>query len=140
MVQAARPPIWTRAYVLLCVAVFLAYAQMALLVPTIPLYVVHLGHSAFLAGVVLMSFSLPSFSLRPLVGYLADSWSAAGVLALGALLIAAGCSIYMIPSFGAVFVASATRGLGWAGLNTGGYTMLAHLAPPARRGEAAGYY
>ncbi|HTE85925.1 MAG TPA: MFS transporter [Dehalococcoidia bacterium] len=140
MVEAARPPIWTRAYVLLCLAVFLSYAQMALLVPTIPLYVVHLGHSAFLAGIVLMSFSLPSFSLRPLVGSLADSWSAAGVLTLGSLLIAAGSSIYMVRAFAAVFVASAARGLGWAGLNTGGYTVLAHLAPAARRGEAAGYY
>jgi MFS family permease len=113
---------------------------MALLVPTIPLYVVHLGHSPFLAGVVLMSFSLPSFSLRPLVGFLADSWSAAGVLVLGALLIAAGSSLYTVPIFLAVFVASGARGLGWAGLNTGGYTVLAHLAPPSRRGEAAGYY
>jgi MFS family permease len=126
--------------VLLCLAVFLSYAQYALLVPTIPLYVVHIGHSAFIAGIVLMAFSLPSFSLRPLVGFLADSWSAVGSMTIGALLIASGSSIYLIPAFAAVFAGSATRGLGWAGLNTGGYTILAHLAPPSRRGEAAGYY
>ena len=140
MATTARPSIWTTAYSFLCSSVFLSYAQMALLVPTIPLYVVHLGHSPFLAGIVLLSFSLPSFSLRPFVGFLADRWSAAGVLALGALLIAAGSSVYTIPAFWAVFVASAVRGLGWAGVNTGGYTVLAHLAPPSRRGEAAGYY
>jgi MFS family permease len=138
--RAARPPIWTRAYVLLCLVAFLSYAQYALLVPTIPLYVVHIGHTAFVAGIVLMAFSLPSFSLRPLVGFLADSWSAIGVMTIGALLIAAGSSVYLIPAFAAVFAASATRGLGWAGLNTGGYTILAHLAPSQRRGEAAGYY
>jgi MFS family permease len=140
VVGKSRPPIWTRAYILLCLAAFLSYAQYALLVPTIPLYVVHLGHSAVVAGIVLLSFSLPSFSLRPLVGYLADSWHAVGVLTLGAVLIAAGSSVYMIPAFVAVFAGSAVRGLGWAGLNTGGYTVLAHLAPPSRRGEAAGYY
>jgi MFS family permease len=140
MIKTARPPIWTSAYLLLCAAVFLSYAQMALLVPTIPLYVVHLGHTPFLAGIVLMAFSLPSFSLRPFVGYLADRWSAIGVLGLGALLIAAGSSLYTLPAFWTVFMASATRGLGWAGLNTGGYTVLAHITPPTRRGEASGYY
>jgi len=111
-----------------------------MLLVTIPLYVVHLGHSAFLAGIVLLAFSLPSFSLRPLVGLWADSWSAVGVLALGALLISTGSALYLVPVFAIVFVASIIRGLGWAGLNTGGYTILAHLVPPQRRGEASGYY
>jgi hypothetical protein len=32
------------------------------------------------------------------------------------------------------------RGIGWAGLNTGGYVVLALTAPVMRRGEASGYY
>src|SRR6188508_2255791 len=39
-----------------------------------------------------------------------------------------------------VFIASMVRGLGWAGLNTGGYTVLATASPASRRGEASGYY
>jgi MFS family permease len=39
-----------------------------------------------------------------------------------------------------VFLGGFVRGLGWAGVNTGGYTVLATTAPPERRGEAAGYY
>jgi MFS family permease len=111
-----------------------------MLVVIIPLYVVHLGGSALLAGVVLLTFSLPSFSLRPFIGLWADRWSAVGVLSAGALLIAVSSLIYAVPAFWAVFLASAARGLGWAGLMTGGYTVLAHLAPSQRRGEAAGYY
>jgi MFS family permease len=140
MTRPRLPPTWTRAYGLLCSAVFLSYAHYSMLLVTIPLYVVHLGHSAFLAGIVLLAFSLPSFSLRPLVGLWADSWSAIGVLVIGALLISAGSALYLLPAFAAVFIASILRGLGWAGLNTGGYTVLAHLAPAQRRGEAAGYY
>ncbi len=140
MVTAARPPIWTRAYVLLCSSVFLGIAQYSMLLVIIPLYVVYLGGSAFIAGVVLLTFSLPSFSLRPFVGLWADRWSAIGVLVAGGLLIAASNLLYAVPAFWAVFAASAARGLGWAGLMTGGYTVLAHLAPVQRRGEAAGYY
>jgi MFS family permease len=39
-----------------------------------------------------------------------------------------------------VFVAGAVRGLGWGGVNIGGYTVLATVAPPQRRAEAAAYY
>jgi MFS family permease len=120
--------------------VFLGIAQYSMLLVIIPLYVVHLGGSAFIAGVVLLTFNLPSFSLRPFVGLWADRWSAIGVLALGAILIAVSSTIYAVPAYWAIFLASAARGLGWAGLMTGGYTVLAHLAPAQRRGEAAGYY
>src|SRR3989337_3942118 len=40
----------------------------------------------------------------------------------------------------AVMLANALRGLGWAGLNTGGYSLLALTAPETRRGEASGLY
>jgi MFS family permease len=140
MTTSVRPPIWTRAYTLLCSAVFLSQAQYSILIVVIPLYVDHLGHSAFLAGLVLLAFSLPSFSLRPFIGYWADSWSTVGVLSLGALLLSASSLIYLIPSFAVLFLASAARGIGWAGLMTGGYTLLAHMTPPTRRGEASGYY
>lgn len=137
----AKPaPIWTRAYTLLVSSVFLSYAHSAMLFVVIPLYVDHLGHSAFVAGLALLAFSLPSFSLRPFIGAWADSWSAVGVLILGALVVGLSGLGYLIPSFVAVFVFSATRGLGWAGLNTGGYTLVAQMTPPTRRAEASGYY
>ena len=37
-------------------------------------------------------------------------------------------------------LANGLRGIGWAGLNTGGYSLLARTAPETRRGEASGYY
>lgn len=140
MLPGAHQPIWTRAYTLLCGAVFLAFAQYALLLPAIALYVTERGGSGVLAGLVLLAFSIPSFSVRPLVGQWADSGRAVLVLTLGTLLLGAGCLLYLIPSLAMLFVASAVRGFGWAGLNTGGYTLLARSAPPERRGEASGYY
>jgi MFS family permease len=83
---------------------------------------------------------VPSFTVRPAVGRLADRWSAVGVLAVGLVLLSAGSALFLVPFLAMIFAGGFVRGLGWAGLNTGGYTTLAGIAPTARRGEAAGYY
>jgi MFS family permease len=44
------------------------------------------------------------------------------------------------PVVEATMLANGLRGIGWAGLNAGGYTLLASSAPEAKRGEASGYY
>lgn len=130
----------TRPFVLLCLAMFLGYANQWVMTPIIPLYVDDKGGSAFVAGLALLAFSIPSFTVRPLVGGVADQWNAAGVLAIGLLLLATGSLLFLVPFLAMVFVGGVVRGLGWAGLNTGGYTTLATAAPAHRRGEAAGYY
>jgi MFS family permease len=119
---------------------FLGYANQWIITPAIPLYVDDMGGSAFVAGLALLAFSLPSFTVRPFVGRMADRWSAAGVLAVGLMLLAIGSVLFLVPLLAMLFVANMIRGMGWAGLNTGGYTVLAMAAPAERRGEAAGYY
>ena len=134
------PSLATRPFVLLCVAMFLGYANQWVLTPVIPLYVQDLGGSAFVAGLVLLAFAVPSFAIRPLVGHLADRWSRAGVFALGLTILGAGSLLCLMPLVAMLFLGNVARGIGWAGLNVGGYTVLATAAPAARRGEASGYY
>ncbi len=110
------------------------------MVPAIPLYVDYLGGSAFLAGMALLAFSIPTIAVRPFLGRLADRWSARWVLVGGLILSATGSLLFLFPTLIMVFVAGAVRGLGWAGVNIGGYTALAAAAPPHRRAEAAAYY
>jgi MFS family permease len=138
--KACPLSLFTRPFVLLCLAMFLGYANQWIFMPAIPLYVDSLGGSAFVAGLALLAFSVPSFTVRPFVGRVADRWNAAGVLAIGLALLAAGSLVLLVPFLAMVFVAGVVRGLGWAGLNIGGYVTLATAAPPQRRGEAAGWY
>lgn len=130
----------TRPFILLIIATTLAYGNQWVLTPVIPLYVQDLGGSAFVAGLVLLSFAVPSFSVRPLVGRIADRWSAAGVLAIGLAMLGAATLLLLVPMLLMVFIGNILRGLAWAGVNTGGYTTLAIVSPPDRRGEAAGYF
>jgi hypothetical protein len=60
--------LFTRPFVLLCLAMFLGYANQWMFMPAIPLYVDSLGGSAFVAGLALLAFSVPSFTVRPFVG------------------------------------------------------------------------
>jgi MFS family permease len=118
----------------------LGFAHQAVLTPTVPLYVDDKGGSALLAGLALLSFSVPSVIVRPWLGRFSDTVNPAWVLAVGLVLLVAGGLIFLIPYLAMVFIASIIRGLGWAGLNTGGYTTLATASPASRRGEASGYY
>jgi MFS family permease len=137
---SARDSIWTLDFAFLCLAQLLGYASHSLLTPAFPLWVTQLGGSPFVVGLVLASFAVTSVLFRPMIGYWADAWSEAGVLISGLLLHGASILLCFIPAIEATALANALRGVAWAGLNTGGYTLLALSAPPDRRGEASGYY
>jgi len=125
---------------LLCAAQFLGYAQNAMLAPILPLYVIQLGGSPFIVGLVLACFAVTSVLVRPLVGHWADRWSEAGVMIAGLLFQGASIVLCLLPWVGTTMLANGLRGIGWGGLNTGGYSLLAHIAPESRRGEASGLY
>jgi MFS family permease len=140
MTQTKPESLWTRAFALLCLASFLGYAQHFVLQPTFPLYITHLGGSPFIVGLVIASFGVTSVISRPIIGYWADRWSVTGVMILGLLTQTLGNLICFMPLAGATMAANGLRGIGWSGMNTGGYTLLATAAPADRRGEASGYY
>ena len=140
MPTANPKSIWTPAFALLCLAQLLGYAQHSILTPTFPLYVTQLGGSPFVVGLVLACFAVTSVIVRPIVGHWADRWNEAGVMISGLLFLGVSILLCLIPLVGATMLANGLRGIGWAGLNAGGYTLLASSAPEAKRGEAAGYY
>ncbi len=140
MAHQRLDPIWTRAFALLCLAQILGYSQHAMLAPVLPLYVTQLGGSPFTVGLVLASFAVSSVIVRPVVGHWADRWSEAGVMISGLLFQGATIFLCFLPLVEAAVAANGLRGIGWAGLNTGGYSLLALTAPASRRGEASGLY
>ncbi len=132
--------IWTPTFALLCLAQFLGYAPHQMLTPAFPLYVARLGGTPFVVGLVIASFAVTSVIFRPIIGYWADRWNEAGVLVSGLLFQAASILLCLVPMVEATMLANGLRGIGWAGFNTAGYSLLALSAPAKRRGEASGYY
>ncbi|MSP38248.1 MAG: MFS transporter [Deltaproteobacteria bacterium] len=132
--------IWTKTFLLLCAAQLLGYAQHFMLAPVLPLYVTQLGGSPFVVGIVLSCFAITSVLVRPLAGGWADRRSESLVMIAGLLFQAVSVFPCFIPLIPAAALANGARGVGWAGLNTGGYSLLARIAPAARRGAASGLY
>ena len=99
-----------------------------------------LGGSPFIVGLTISSFAATSVIARPFIGYWSDRWSECGVLGFGLMMLAVSMVLCFFPFVSAVLLANALRGIGWAGVNAGGYALLARIAPEARRGEASGYY
>jgi MFS family permease len=133
-------PLWTKTFVLLCAAQLLGYAQHFMLAPVLPLYLTQLGGSPSVVGIVLACFAVASVMVRPVVGHWADRWSESGVMIAGLLFQAASIFLCFIPFIPAAALANGLRGIGWAGLNTGGYSLLALIAPQSKRGAASGLY
>ena len=136
----ARPPVRTRAFVLLCMAAFLGATHSSLLTPVLPLFIHERGGSPVFVGVVVAAFSVPSVVLRPFLGRVVDTWSARGVLALGSLAMGLVSLGYLVYNAAILLAVRGVHGVAWAGYNTGVNVVLARIAPAERRGEAVGYY
>ena len=132
--------IWSKTFMLLCAAQLLGYAQHFMLAPVLPLYLTKLGGSPFVVGVVLACFAITSVAVRPVVGHWADRRSESHVMISGLLFQAISIFFCFIPFIPATALANGLRGIGWAGLNTGGYSLLARIAPESKRGAASGLY
>jgi MFS family permease len=140
MAQPRSDTIWTKTFILLCTAQLLGYAQHFMLAPVLPLYLTQMGGSPSVVGVVLACFAISSVVVRPMVGHWADSRSECLVMIAGLLFQAGAIFFCFIPFIPAAALANGLRGVGWAGLNTGGYSLLALIAPQAKRGAASGMY
>ena len=140
MPDQARPSFWTRTFILLSASQFLAYGHHAVLTPTLPLYLDHLGSTPFMVGLLLACFSATSVVIRPLVGTWVDSGGEIRVLSLSCIGLCLTVLIFVVPNVEGAFTANILRGFCWAGINTSGYAFLAAVVPNDRRGEASGYY
>jgi MFS family permease len=136
---AARPRLWSPTFLLVCAVSFFCYVHWCLLGPIMPLWIQAHDGSAALVGLVAFAFSITSFLLRPFIGRAVDSWSARGVLGLSTLVLGLAGLGYFVYHVALLLAVRAVHGVGWAGYNTGINTLLARVAPSARRGEAVGY-
>jgi len=106
----------------------------------LPLYVLDLGASVVVAGLALSAFSVTSFSMRPIVGFLTDTKGRLNVLTAGTVILGITGFAVSVPMLPVIFLSNLVRGLGWAGINTASYTVLLKVAPIHRRSEASSYY
>ena len=106
-----------------------------------PLYVSAMGGTSFQIGLIIGLFSFMAMVLRPPTGWFIDTRGCRVVLL-------AGMAIFMLASLGYVIAHSVTmvlalrlfHGMGMGLFPTAATVVVAEVAPPARRGEAMGWF
>ncbi|HXG35929.1 MAG TPA: MFS transporter [Dehalococcoidia bacterium] len=141
MQTAKKDTILTWPFILSCITIFFAGFAYQILMPVVPLYVLHVGGKESQVGVVMGVAALTALLLRPLVGYSADRWGRKPLVILGPATYLVTALVY--PFAGAVGPLVAVRvlhGFGLAANSTGLTTYVADRAPPHRRAEMMGTF
>jgi MFS family permease len=134
----ARPTLWTPAFAAVTLAAMAYFTGDGVLIPAVPRYVQdRLGAGNVAVGLVVGTFSLAAFLLRPWVGGLGDRWGRRPLMVVGASLFAVSVLGYALASSPVVLaVLRLLTGAGEAFFFVGAVTATMDLAPAQRRGEA----
>ncbi|MCL2923227.1 MAG: MFS transporter [Trichodesmium sp. MAG_R04] len=125
---------------MLFLAGLLFWSSITTLLPTLPLYLDHIGGTKQQIGFVMGCFAVGLLLSRFVLGPLADMKSRKLVLIIGTAVAAiAPFGYLLIKSFLLLMVVRAFHGISIAGITIGYNTLLADLSPPGRRGELIVY-
>ena len=133
--------LWSRDFILICLANFCYFGSFYLLLPTLPQYVSSLGGTSGQVGMVMGFFTLASVMVRPYFGRLSD-------LRGRKLLLLIGSGFHLL--FPLVYIATQAvmpfylvrigHGIAHASFLVASMAYIADLAPPERRGEILGIF
>ncbi|MRG85264.1 MFS transporter [Salinibacillus xinjiangensis] len=133
--------IWTRDFVLICLANFFIFLGFQMTLPTIPLFVEQLGGSDQLIGMIVGVFTFSALALRPYAGHALEDKGRQFVYMTGlAIFVIAVGSYAFAASIVFLFIMRVLQGLGWGFSTTATGTIATDIIPPKRRGEGMGYF
>ena len=137
----ARPPIYTRAFLLTGFANLLFFLSLNGF-NLLPLYIKHLRGTEAQIGFIMGMNSLASILFQPLAGVAIDRFGAKRFLYLGALICLAATGGFLVSdALNTVFpVLRFLHGVGFSFYFTANFILVAEIAPPGRRAEALGVF
>ena len=137
-VKRARPPLFTRAFIMVAIAELAYFTADGVLLPALPRYVEGpLGGGNVHVGIVAGAFSLSAFFLRPFAGRMADRRGRRLLMVVGSSIFALSVVGYLVAdSIPVLFAMRLLTGVGEALFFVAALAANVDLAPPERRGEA----
>jgi MFS family permease len=138
----ARPPLFTRTFVLTAVATLAFFCSLSMQLPIFPDFLrERAGSSDAMIGVFIGAFSITALLLRPAIGRALENGGRIRFLMAGGA-ISAGASIgyALLNSIGWLLAVRLFHGIAVACYYTAASTLVADGAPDERRGEALSYF
>ncbi len=139
--QQVSAPLFTRPFVVTCLATFFFYLSFYFILPVMPLYVAAMGGTSTQIGLIIGLFAFMAMVLRPPAGWIIDTRGHRLVLLAGmAIFLLASLGYILARSVDAVLLLRLFHGVGMGLFPTAATVLVAELAPPLRRGEAMGWF
>lgn len=137
----ASEKIWTRDFILICIANFFVFIGFQMTLPTIPLFVKELGGSDQMIGIVVGIFTFSSLVIRPYAGHALETKGRRFVYLFGLIIFTISlASFAWITSIALLIIFRLIQGVGFGFTSTATGTIATDLIPPKRRGEGMGYF
>jgi MFS family permease len=133
--------LFTRNFVLVCVASLGHQISFQLLLATMPLYVLQMGGRETEVGMLMAIVAATALAVRPASGWAVEMLGRKKTMLVGPAAFATASAAYAFAGSIPVLLALRTlHGLGIGTFNTGAPTLVSDQAPISRRGEALGYF
>lgn len=133
--------LWSKNFILICLANFFYFGSFYFLIPTLPQYVDMLGGSPAQVGLVMGFFTLAAVVVRPYLGNMADRHGRKTFMLLGSGFFILFPVIYnQVQAIVPLYLARVAHGFAHASFVAASSAYIADMAPPHRRGEVIGIY
>jgi MFS family permease len=134
--------LFSRDFIHLTLSFFLISTAFYFLMPTLPVYlqeVLKAGKQD--VGLIIGMYTLAALLIRPISGYVLDTYGRKKVFLVSIILFSA--LFFLYPVATAIFPLLILRflhGLNWGASTTAGFTVVVDLVPPEKRGRGIGYF
>ena len=137
-----RPRLLTKPFIAVTAATGAFFIYVGMLVPLLPRFIEdELGAGELGVGLSVSAFAIAAICARPLIGRLVQRYGRRLMMVSGALIAGlAGLLCATVDNLPTLLVFRGVAGIGEAALFVGAATLVADLAPPDRRAEAASYF
>lgn len=134
--------LWSKNFIIACVAYFLIGCSFNLLMPTIPLYLSNdMGVPSGKIGLVLASYGVGLLLIRPFSGYLVDVYARKPLLIFGlSLFVLVFAGYYFVSTILFFVVIRFIHGLFWGLSTVSVNTVAIDIIPASRRSEGIGFF
>ncbi len=134
--------LWTRSYVLICIANFLMCFSFYTLVPTLPFYLEEVfGAGRTTIGIILSCYTVAVLCVRPFAGWIADTFQRKPLYIVAYFLFISFFVGYLVAGTLLIFgILRVLHGFAFGTVTTTGNTLVIDIMPSSRRGEGLGYY
>lgn len=137
-----REKLWTREFVLSCLANLLAFASFYFILTVLPLFVTEvLGGDKGQVGYIFSIFAFSSLLARPLIGKGLDKIGRHVIARVSVVCLFLTMLVYnSVTTLWSLLLLRAIHGVCWGGTTTSLATLATDFIPAKRRGEGIGYY